>query len=105
MSYFLFFFQAEDGIRDVAVTGVQTCALPICQPHQRERGGPAHGGHGVAPPGVLDQRTHASTENHLPYGSRRQPGRGCWSSPAGSTPVPEDRNGMALPYDSPAKSP
>src|SRR2546429_4419816 len=27
-----FFFQAEDGIRDVAVTGVQTCALPIC-PH------------------------------------------------------------------------
>src|SRR2546422_10121990 len=28
--YFFFFFQAEDGIRDVAVTGVQTCALPIC---------------------------------------------------------------------------
>src|SRR6266550_7306887 len=27
---FVFFFQAEDGIRDVAVTGVQTCALPIC---------------------------------------------------------------------------
>src|SRR5256884_2937879 len=27
-----FFFQAEDGIRDVAVTGVQTCALPICTP-------------------------------------------------------------------------
>src|SRR2546429_2236096 len=27
--YTLFFFQAEDGIRDVAVTGVQTCALPI----------------------------------------------------------------------------
>src|SRR2546429_5465939 len=26
-----FFFQAEDGIRDVAVTGVQTCALPILQ--------------------------------------------------------------------------
>src|SRR5256884_4809707 len=25
------FFQAEDGIRDVAVTGVQTCALPICR--------------------------------------------------------------------------
>src|SRR2546422_2186765 len=28
---FFFFFQAEDGIRDVAVTGVQTCALPILQ--------------------------------------------------------------------------
>src|SRR5207249_8237209 len=29
MSVF-FFFQAEDGIRDRNVTGVQTCALPIC---------------------------------------------------------------------------
>src|SRR6476620_7502328 len=28
MIYF-FFFQAEDGIRDIGVTGVQTCALPI----------------------------------------------------------------------------
>src|SRR6202521_2480395 len=25
-----YFFQAEDGIRDVVLTGVQTCALPIC---------------------------------------------------------------------------
>src|SRR5256884_3441224 len=29
--FVFFFFQAEDGIRDVAVTGVQTCALPISQ--------------------------------------------------------------------------
>src|SRR2546427_9187969 len=29
--YTFFFFQAEDGIRDLTVTGVQTCALPICQ--------------------------------------------------------------------------
>src|SRR5882762_10714613 len=28
---FFFFFQAEDGIRDSSVTGVQTCALPISQ--------------------------------------------------------------------------
>src|SRR5205085_4042462 len=28
-SCFFFFFQAEDGIRDLTVTGVQTCALPI----------------------------------------------------------------------------
>src|SRR5690606_39669878 len=34
---FFFFFQAEDGIRDFHVTGVQTCALPIC------RIGPADG--------------------------------------------------------------
>src|SRR5687767_15394047 len=31
LSYF-FFFQAEDGIRDKLVTGVQTCALPISSP-------------------------------------------------------------------------
>src|SRR5258707_9217794 len=29
LTFFLFFFQAEDGIRDIGVTGVQTCALPI----------------------------------------------------------------------------
>src|SRR2546421_3431913 len=29
MLLFFFFFQAEDGIRDLIVTGVQTCALPI----------------------------------------------------------------------------
>src|SRR5256885_7358613 len=32
---FFFFFQAEDGIRDYKVTGVQTCALPILTEHQR----------------------------------------------------------------------
>src|SRR2546430_5386981 len=49
-----FFFQAEDGIRDLTVTGVQTCALPICagravtgKPRRRARrraGGRARGG-------------------------------------------------------------
>src|SRR5205823_9934782 len=50
---YFFFFQAEDGIRDKLVTGVQTCALPICCPkarrmrimqharlHSRQRNGP-----------------------------------------------------------------
>src|SRR5690606_39484286 len=34
----LFFFQAEDGIRDFHVTGVQTCALPICRGRRRHDG-------------------------------------------------------------------
>src|SRR5690606_40765155 len=34
-----FFFQAEDGIRDFHVTGVQTCALPICTTRKRFRVG------------------------------------------------------------------
>src|SRR3712207_8285525 len=33
---FFFFFQAEDGIRDIGVTGVQTCALPICNVRELE---------------------------------------------------------------------
>src|SRR2546430_8263337 len=35
-----FFFQAEDGIRDLTVTGVQTCALPISGRAHVYRGGP-----------------------------------------------------------------
>src|SRR4029077_21298086 len=31
-----FFFQAEDGVRDSSVTGVQTCALPICSGKPRK---------------------------------------------------------------------
>src|SRR2546426_6892345 len=39
-----FFFQAEDGIRDYKVTGVQTCALPISQEAgRRRRAAPAAG--------------------------------------------------------------
>src|SRR5438270_5906184 len=48
-----FFFQAEDGIRDLTVTGVQTCALPIsCAPggfrRVRSRNPPGAHGQGVA---------------------------------------------------------
>src|SRR6476661_6330331 len=44
-----FFFQAEDGIRDSSVTGVQTCALPISAPRRRRRAARrATGGRGSA---------------------------------------------------------
>src|SRR3712207_2901142 len=39
--YSVFFFQAEDGIRDIGVTGVQTCALPIFAGLDTSRGGHA----------------------------------------------------------------
>src|SRR5437764_9093250 len=38
-----FFFQAEDGIRDTSVTGVQTCALPISRRFQVAAGNPIAG--------------------------------------------------------------
>src|SRR2546430_13250688 len=42
---FFFFFQAEDGIRDLTVTGVQTCALPILAVYlERADGGVVHVG-------------------------------------------------------------
>src|SRR2546430_3043226 len=37
----VFFFQAEDGIRDLTVTGVQTCALPISSPRRAAAPSPA----------------------------------------------------------------
>src|SRR2546430_5955812 len=39
---FFFFFQAEDGIRDLTVTGVQTCALPIWIVRRRQHPDPVH---------------------------------------------------------------
>src|SRR5207248_4872644 len=41
--FFFFFFQAEDGIRDRTVTGVQTCALPICVVARARRGSGGRG--------------------------------------------------------------
>src|SRR2546427_12631976 len=42
MSLLFFFFQAEDGIRDLTVTGVQTCALPIWGGTGSAGPGPGH---------------------------------------------------------------
>src|SRR5260370_26301793 len=38
VDHLVFFFQAEDGIRDSSVTGVQTCALPISKAASRSAG-------------------------------------------------------------------
>src|SRR5438093_8893399 len=48
--FVFFFFQAEDGIRDWSVTGVQTCALPIWSPRPARVGRP---GGPRRPPGAL----------------------------------------------------
>src|SRR6266853_3009479 len=61
MYIFFFFFQAEDGIRDLTVTGVQTCALPILNVvdhlrlRQHTRRGIAHGA--VERTAVIEGRT------------------------------------------------
>src|SRR5438270_9861089 len=57
---FFFFFQAEDGIRDLTVTGVQTCALPISRRS------------------VLVVREEPSRSNSPSSSTRRS--FGCWAS-------------------------
>src|SRR5690349_7597953 len=75
-STYTFFFQAEDGIRDLYVTGVQTCALPISRGsregsgkdlRERRRSGVAHGigaarGHG-GPAAWIARRLVAGTRS------------------------------------------
>src|SRR2546430_4587049 len=60
MTCVFFFFQAEDGIRDLTVTGVQTCALPISD-HGGEAGGePAAGGIVPDDPDALEAALRAA---------------------------------------------
>src|SRR5688500_20312323 len=98
MSILYFFFQAEDGIRDYKVTGVQTCALPIFPaPDGREErsGRPARAGRGgeSAPrdppigrppwrrcPGMRDARGSRSEERRV----GRAGGRWGWAQEHGN---------------------
>src|SRR6266568_9671518 len=69
-NFFFFFFQAEDGIRDGTVTGVQTCALPICGP----AGGPASSDGGDDGPHLVRGRTgahHGARGERQPRPARR----------------------------------
>src|SRR5437879_11427056 len=62
LSLFFFFFQAEDGIRDTSVTGVQTCALPIC----------CNGGSGAFNAAACCARASAGVRTRWARGGRRQ---------------------------------
>src|SRR5687767_15178634 len=66
---FFFFFQAEDGIRDKLVTGVQTCALPISRGLDRGAGHLPARRQRHAPPGPPRLRRHARRRPRL----HRQP--------------------------------
>src|SRR2546429_1926531 len=75
---YLFFFQAEDGIRDVAVTGVQTCALPILvgvlerRRNARARRVSTH--LDVMPPGTTPRSLSRAIAWSLKFGSLQQGG-------------------------------
>src|SRR6266498_4524447 len=68
--FFFFFFQAEDGIRDADVTGVQTCALPISLRGAARPARPPH----LARPVLPDAgRTAARRERARPPPARDLP--------------------------------
>src|SRR5205085_3693692 len=89
-SRLFFFFQAEDGIRDLTVTGVQTCALPIspCPTTRgtlrsrgapRDRSVPLVVGHGAQRSGRLRERRRlgGSVPRALPRSEERRVGKEC----------------------------
>src|SRR5260370_40424062 len=90
MRLVVFFFQAEDGIRDSSVTGVQTCALPLLEPFEEQLDLPARlveicdracrevldvGEELVFPPclgtGVADETERAHAHRARPLASKR----------------------------------
>src|SRR3712207_7216525 len=64
--WYFFFFQAEDGIRDIGVTGVQTCALPIYRLRDRA--------HRLAP--AADLAAREDRVRRLPQAADQRRGQG-----------------------------
>src|SRR5258707_6390972 len=87
----VFFFQAEDGIRDIGVTGVQTCALPISRRGQVA----VHGTEEPRAPEAPDDDDVQLRQRHalLPARRRLAPSRGCASAAQGESRSEERRVG------------
>src|SRR2546429_1149827 len=69
----VFFFQAEDGIRDVAVTGVQTCALPILAAERQLQHDALHDGL----TGLPNRALFMDRVEQVLQRAMRDPGLGC----------------------------
>src|SRR5256885_10896899 len=86
---FFFFFQAEDGIRDYKVTGVQTCALPISA-RAPDRGPPGTSARRSGGRSGRDRKSTRLNSSHLVISyavfclkkKRRLPSARPWPSPS-----------------------
>src|SRR5690606_39918412 len=84
-SSLFFFFQAEDGIRDFHVTGVQTCARPISLVPPPAPWAPC------APPHILGRGVYKAQEEEPAWAVREVSSSGLPACPApGSRPLPRD---------------
>src|SRR5690606_41024475 len=91
--FFFFFFQAEDGIRDFHVTGVQTCALPIfnikvAEPLREAAGHRALPGPRRPVDGHLEPFHRAPSPLASSRSTRGKPGKDTLMHPASSTVTP-----------------
>src|SRR5690606_39302061 len=77
---YFFFFQAEDGIRDFHVTGVQTCALPIFGTRSARTGWPSRPASGTTfmrryspllPPTASERAAHSGPNVGVPHSTQR----------------------------------
>src|SRR5436305_10220793 len=97
--HIFFFFQAEDGIRDADVTGVQTCALPIWAGRPGRSGAAVRRGLQPARPGPLPPGTVRALGGGLRDGPAvepaplRRPGRPGTVLPAAAQVRSEERRG------------
>src|SRR5215813_2694594 len=66
-----FFFQAEDGIRDADVTGVQTCALPISDVPVRPKGRPGRKPKGSVPVVIPETPDRPDPDHVLTWRQRK----------------------------------
>src|SRR5947208_9392896 len=78
-SLMFFFFQAEDGIRDDLVTGVQTCALPISRSPPPAATGPAPAAHLPAGPARCRTRRDIRRWMEIERSEERRVGKECRS--------------------------
>src|SRR6266498_4572781 len=117
---FCFFFQAEDGIRDADVTGVQTCALPILPPARaREaamdanpwtypvmakemvREGKVEAVPSPATPEMSDQRDYLFAEVKKATGYPQAPAAGTWVGTALQVKLAGDPTWYTSNHDTP----
>src|SRR3712207_7552611 len=95
--FLFFFFQAEDGIRDIGVTGVQTCALPIWVPLP----GPEQSRPETAAFFTTDVAYHRALDWRFVHGSFNAPGpAAAWTRPlctlVEGEPISPDRKSTRL---------
>src|SRR5205807_2990636 len=88
--FVFFFFQAEDGIRDYKVTGVQTCALPICWTPPARSSGAAWDS--KKPPSALPwKRPESNSAGPKLRSEERRVGKECRSRGGGGAYIRERR--------------